>query len=173
MDLDAVLTAPRELKDSPEKRVRLQLVADSGYGAMTGIDDRVRRQREQLAADAVEQQLAIATGKIETADAAPEQHVAAEHPARRAAIHEHDMPRRVARHVVHLELDARHLNHVSFVHGAVGGRTGDRHSERPAQIRLRIRQHHRIARADDQRRRLEKLLSSGHFRRYDRRDRAY
>src|SRR5438445_739837 len=50
------------------ERIGFLLVADRRHGAVAGIDDRLGRQGEQLGADALDQEGAVAVGEIGAAD---------------------------------------------------------------------------------------------------------
>src|SRR5207253_11234224 len=54
------------------------LVPDGGRRPVAGIDDRIGREGEELGADAAEEQVAVAAGEVEAADAFAKEHVAAE-----------------------------------------------------------------------------------------------
>src|SRR4051794_23519752 len=83
-------------RHSREVRVAALLAPGRRGGAVTGVDDGIVWQGEQLRADALQQRLAVAAGEVEAADAAAEKHVAAQHRDRRhAAQHEHDVAGRV------------------------------------------------------------------------------
>jgi hypothetical protein len=69
---------------------------------MAGIDDRVRRQREQFATNPVKEEFGTAAGEVGPADAA-EEHVAAEDRNGTIAVDEDDVTGRMTRDVEHFE----------------------------------------------------------------------
>src|SRR5256885_677540 len=83
------------------KRIVPSLVADSGGGAVAGIDDTMRRQRPELGADAAKEELAVAAGEVETAHTLAKKNVAAEHDQRGLATEIDDVARRMARNIQH------------------------------------------------------------------------
>src|SRR5438128_12533569 len=76
------------------KRIVPSLVADSGGGAVAGVDDAMRRQRPELGADAAKEELAVAAGEVETAHTRAKKNVAAEHDQRGLATEIEDAARR-------------------------------------------------------------------------------
>ena len=100
-------------------------MADGRDRAVAGVDDGVGRQRPEHAFDAGFQRLEAAAGEVGAADAAAEEHVAAEHRERLHLANQiDDVARRVAGNVEHFELDARDRERVAFLHEPVGGRAG-------------------------------------------------
>jgi hypothetical protein len=135
-----------------QERVGLLLVPDRRDRAVAGVHHRVRRQRPQLRHDPRLQQFEAAAGEVGPADAAAEQHVPAQERERlRLADEVDDVPRRVPRHVEHLQLDARDRERLPLAHQPVGRRAGDRHAERGAHVHLRVGEHLGVQEPDDDR----------------------
>ena len=65
-----------------EKRIGGFFATDGGGGAMTGVDDGVGRQGEDLFSDAGQEQIAVSSRKIPAADAIREKDIAAKKAAR-------------------------------------------------------------------------------------------
>src|SRR5262249_31787764 len=86
-------SAPAIVLRVGQERVRRHLVAARGDGSVAGVNHGVGGECEEFATDAVEQQRAAAAGEVIAADAATEQHIAAEHLRGRAFVNEDDVAR--------------------------------------------------------------------------------
>src|SRR5262245_21893816 len=120
-------------------------MADRCLRPVTGIDNGVIRQHEQLGLDAFEKQLKAAAGKVGSANTAAKEHVAAEHDARRVAMNKDDVPARMPWYFVHLQGNAREIESVSLAHQTVGGRAHNVEAERGAHVLLGIGKQLRFA----------------------------
>ena len=107
---------------------------------MPWINDRIIGQGQEFRADAPDQEFAVAARKIKTADAALEEHVAAENACLVARTNENDVARRVAGDFKHFQVNAGRIHAFSFREGPIGSRAGDGRAEQAAQVGHRVSQ---------------------------------
>ena len=89
--------------------------SDSGRWAVAGEDDCVIGQRKQFLMNCLSQYFKTTVGKIGSANAAREQHVAAEDLNRAQFVgHKHDMPRAMARSVPYFQLKTGIFESLAF-----------------------------------------------------------
>jgi hypothetical protein len=115
------------------------------------VEDRALRQRPEFGADAAQQLLQVAAGKVGAADRAAEEHVAAEDDRRIASHQEDNVPGRMTRDVEHLKPNSGRIDDVALPHQLIGRGAADVNAGEAAQVEHRIREHVRVAGADHER----------------------
>ena len=116
--------------------VRPFLCADRRGGAVARIDHRIVGKRKEFGSNALEQLRHVAP-QVGPADGAGEKHVAPEHKGGIELVaNKDDRAGAVSGDLANLEAESRELDPFAVVDQAVGLGTGDRQSERCAQVGL-------------------------------------